>query len=54
MMDWEGIQIGSSSPTGPGSSSEPGSSIGYTEAPSAPILEESTIRLASRFIPNLV
>uniref|UniRef100_A0A0B7K864 Uncharacterized protein n=2 Tax=Bionectria ochroleuca TaxID=29856 RepID=A0A0B7K864_BIOOC len=40
MMDWEGIQIGSSSPTGPGSSSEPGSSIGYTEAPSAPILED--------------
>ncbi|CAH0023417.1 unnamed protein product [Clonostachys rhizophaga] len=50
MMDWEGIQIGSSSPTGPGSSSESGSSIGYTGAPSAPILEESTIRLGSCFI----
>ncbi|KND91820.1 hypothetical protein TOPH_03346 [Tolypocladium ophioglossoides CBS 100239] len=43
-------QIGSSSPTGRDSVASGGSSIGYTEKMSAPLLEDLTIRLASCFI----
>jgi len=46
----DSFQIGSSSPNRPESAPASESSIGFAQTPSAPLLEDSTIRLASCFI----